>query len=94
MLCLISWVDAPNCKGDRCLMPVNESDYEWNPIECYRQLVLTSFEQINASWITYNAHCNPLQFGYKSSNQYVENLLETYMEVYSGTKREEKFPKM
>ena len=63
-------------------------------VGCYRRLVMSSFERINASWITYNANCNPEDFGWTVSDEHVKNLQETYMEVYSATKCTEKFPKM
>lgn len=85
---------------DECFENVNGSDGRpvlYNAmvaLACYSQLVMTSFVRINASWITYNAYRNPEQFGWTVSDQHVENLLETQLEVYSGTKCKEKFSKV
>ena len=53
---------------------------------------MANFEQINASWIFYNALCDPDRWGWKASEQQVENLQETYLEVYSASKCPDKFP--
>ena len=98
-----SWYHNPECGANTLMCPTNISDpshigFSFMPsreiIACYKELVLASFEQINASWITYNTLCNPHQFGWYPAREQVENLQETHLEVYSGSKCTERFPEM
>ena len=63
-------------------------------VKCYKRVVMSRFEQINAYWITYNANCDPEKLDWKVSDESVKNLKETHLEVYSGSKCTEKFPNM
>ena len=63
-------------------------------IVCYKQLVLGNFDQINASWIKHSILCNKMNWGQGTSAEQVKNLQETYLDVYSGKRCAEKFPKM
>ena len=53
-----------------------------------------NFEKINASWIAYNALCDPDELGDLAGEEEVKNLQETHLEVYSANKCSEKFPNM
>ena len=93
-----SWLDVGFCQKDLCSGAVYGSNDSSDPftfeeaIGCYRRLVMTSFDRINASWITFNTQCYPEHFGYPVSDEQVKNMQEMNMEVYSGTKCDEKFP--
>ena len=63
-------------------------------VGCYKRVVMSRFEQINASWISYSANCNPEKFGWKVSDEHVKNLKETHLEVYPASKCNKKFPNM
>ena len=53
-----------------------------------------NFEKINASWIAYNALCDPDELGDLAGEEEVKNLQETHLKVYSANKCSEKFPNM
>ena len=78
------------CPEDRCTPPFTK----WTAVQCYRQLVMESFKQINASWITHIALCNHEKWGWMAGEDQDENLQETYLEVYSANRCHEKFPNM
>ena len=66
----------------------------WKAVRCYIQLVMETFEKINASWISHNALCDPEKWGWKVGEEQVKNLQETHLNVYSAKKCSEKFPDM
>ena len=97
-----SWMVEDFCQKDPCIPGAVYGDDDHPAfdlsfsaaVKCYKRVVMSRFEQINASWISYNANCNPEKFGWKVSDEHIKNLKETHLEVYPASKCNKKFPNM